>query len=61
MDIIPETINRIRLSDNELILLSNVLSKIDLSKLNADEDRLIRILKQRVEGRLNLKKNNSDL
>jgi len=61
MDIVPETINRIRLSNDELILLHKILNKLDITALNQDEDRFIRILKGRIEGRLNLKKNNRDL
>jgi len=61
VDIIPETINRIRLSDDELKLLSKVLNKIDLSKLNPEERKFCEILTGRVEGRLNLKKKNPEL
>jgi hypothetical protein len=61
VDIIPETINRIRLSDDELKLLHNVLKKIDLSKLKPEEKKFCEILLERVEGRLNLKKKNPEL
>ena len=61
VDIIPETINRIRLSDDELMLLHNVLKKIDLSKLKPEEKKFCEILLGRVEDRLNLKKKNPDL
>jgi len=61
VDIIPETINRIRLSDDELQLLHNVLKKIDLSKLKSEEKKFCEILFGRVEGRLNLKKKNPEL
>ncbi len=56
VDIVPETINRIRLSDNDLILLHRVLSKIDKEKLNSEEREFYEILLSRVEGRLKLKK-----
>ncbi len=56
VDIVPETINRIRLSDNDLILLHRVLSKIDKEKLSSKEREFYEILLSRVEGRLKLKK-----
>ena len=55
MDIIPETINRIRLSDNDLILLHKVLEKMDKDKLNLGEKEFYEILLGKVEGRLKLK------
>lgn len=56
MDIVPETINRIRLSDKELILLSKILKKINHKELNENERGFYRILLGRVQGRLKLKK-----
>ena len=61
MDIIPETINRIRLSDNELELLYSVVKKIDKKLLNDNEVKFYKILLGRLEGRLNLKKKYDDL
>ena len=54
MNIIPETINRIRLSDDDLILLHRVLKKISINKLDENEKEFYRILIGRVEGRLKL-------
>ncbi|MBU1988951.1 MAG: hypothetical protein KKD94_05740 [Nanoarchaeota archaeon] len=56
MNIIPETINRIRLSDKELILLKKVLEKVNKDKLITNERMFYDILFGRVEGRLKLKK-----
>ena len=61
MDIIPETINRLRLSNQEILLLHRMLKKLDSSLLNDDEEKLYRILIGRLEGRLKLKKENPDL
>ncbi|MBU0461679.1 MAG: hypothetical protein KJ574_03775 [Nanoarchaeota archaeon] len=61
MDIVPETINRIRLSDDDLILLHRVIKKIDIDKLNPEERKFHTILLGRVEGRLKLKENNPEL
>jgi len=61
VDIIPETINRIRLSDGELVLLNRVLSKVDVDKLKGAEKKFFEILCGRVEGRLKLKEKNSKL
>ena len=61
VDIVPETINRIRLSDNDLILLHRVLQKIDSKKLTAKEKEFYEILVGRVEGRLKLKEKNPNL
>ncbi len=55
MDIVPETINRIRLSDNELVLLSRVLEKINCNNLSDNEKEFYRILSGRIKGRLKLK------
>jgi len=59
VDIIPETVNRIRLSDNELILLYKILQKINKEKLNSKEKEFYEILLSRVEGRLKLKEKKS--
>lgn len=56
VDIVPETINRIRLSDKELILLDSLLSKIDENKLSEEERIFYKILTGRIKGRLTLKK-----
>ena len=61
VDIVPETINRIRLSDNDLILLHRVLQKMDKEKLNTEEKEFYEILLGRVEGRLKLKEKNPNL
>lgn len=61
VDIVPETINRIRLSDNDLILLHMVLLKMDIKKLNPQEKEFYEILLGRVEGRLELKEKNPNL
>jgi hypothetical protein len=61
VDIVPETINRIRLSDNDLILLHRVLKKIDNEKLSPEEKDFCEILLGRVEGRLKLKEKNKKL
>lgn len=61
VDIVPETINRIRLSDNDLILLHRVLQKMNKDKLSAEEREFYEILLSRVEGRLRLKENNPNL
>ena len=61
IDIVPETINRIRLSDNDLILLQSVLCKIDKSSLNKEEKDFHCILLARTNGRLKLRKENPDL
>ncbi len=61
VDIVPETINRIRLSDNELILLHRIFQKMDKEKLNPKEKELYEILMGRIDGRLKLKKNNPNL
>ena len=61
VDIIPETINRIRLSDDDLILLHRVLQKMDKEKLNPEEKEFHEILLGRVEGRLKLKEKNPNL
>ena len=55
MDIIPETINRIRLSDEELLLLKHVLDKVDEESLTPHEKTFLTILRGRIEGRLSLK------
>jgi len=56
MKITPETINRIRLSDKELVLLGKTLGKVDKDKLNTNEKRFLEIILGRVGGRLKLKK-----
>jgi len=56
MEITPETVNRIRLSDNDLKLFGNVLKKINLKELTNEEKDFYEILMARVNGRLNLKK-----
>ncbi len=61
MDIITETVNRIRVTDGEIILLYNILSKIDTSLLEKEELRLHKILLGRLEGRMKLKENNNDV
>jgi len=61
VDIVPETINRIRLSDNDLILLHRVLQKMNKEKLNPEEKEFYEILLGRVEGRLRLKEENPNL
>ncbi len=61
VDIVPETINRIRLSDNDLILLHRVLQKIDIEKLTIEEKKFYEVLLGRVEGRLKLKEKNPNL
>ena len=61
VDIVPETINRIRLSDNDLILLYRVLKKIDVEKLSTEEKEFYEVLLGRVEGRLKLKEKNPNL
>ncbi|MGM5481559.1 MAG: hypothetical protein ACQESE_04065 [Nanobdellota archaeon] len=61
VDIVPETINRIRLSDDDLKLLYRVLQKVDVSVLDAEEKTFHEILVGRVEGRMKLKENNPDL
>jgi len=55
MDIIPETINRIRISDDELVLLSRVLEKVDSNNLDDNEKEFHRILSGRIKGRLKIK------
>jgi len=55
MDIVPETINRIRLSDDELILLENLVKKMDVEKLDENEKEFYNILLGRVQGRIKLK------
>ena len=55
VDIVPETINRIRLSNNDLILLYEVLKKINIETLDNNEKQFYNILVGRVEGRLKLK------
>ncbi|MFH1065296.1 MAG: hypothetical protein V1734_02210 [Nanoarchaeota archaeon] len=60
MDIVPETINRIRLSDNELILLKKIIDKIKKEELSPEEEKFYRILRGRVEGRLKLKQEDID-
>lgn len=54
-EIVPETINRIRLSDNELVLLDRILKKINNKKLTVNEKKFHKILTGRVQGRLKLK------
>jgi len=61
VDIVPETINRIRLSDTDLILLHRALQKMDADKLTAEEKEFYEILLGRVEGRLKLKEKNPNL
>ncbi len=61
VDIVPETINRIRLSYNELILLHRVLQKINKKNLNSEEKEFYEILLGRVEGILKLKEKKSNL
>ena len=61
MDIIPETINRLRLSDDELVLLHRMLKKVDVSSLDESEAKLHRILLGRLEGRMKLKQENPDI
>lgn len=61
VDIVPETINRIRLSDNELILLQRILKEINRNELSKEEKQFYEILLGRVEGRLKLKEGNSNL
>lgn len=56
VDIIPETINRIRLSDSDLVLLHRMLKKVDTAGLDKEEKEFHRILLGRVEGRLKLKR-----
>ncbi|MBU1103134.1 MAG: hypothetical protein KJ600_01075 [Nanoarchaeota archaeon] len=56
MRIVPETINRIRLSDKELVLLGKILGKVDKDKLDANEKKFWEIILGRVGGRLKLKK-----
>lgn len=61
VDIVPEMINRIRLSDDDLILLYRVLQKMNIEKLAIEEKDFYEILLGRVEGRLKLKENNPNL
>ena len=61
MDIVPETINRIRVTDNDLVLLHRVLQKVDQEKLSSGEKGFIKILLKRVEGRLELIKEGMNL
>lgn len=61
VDIVPETINRIRLSDSDLILLHRVLQKMNIKKLSTEEKEFHEILLGRVEGRLKLKEKNPNL
>ena len=56
VDIVPETINRIRLSDNDLILLYEVLKKMNTEVLDDNEKKFYEILISRVGSRLKLKK-----
>ena len=60
VDILPETSNRIRLSDNELILLHRILKKINEHNLSPEEKKFLKLLMGKVEGRLKLKKENSN-
>ena len=55
MDIIPETINRIRLSDDELLLLNIILEKMNTDMLNINEKKFHKILLGRTEGRLKIR------
>lgn len=57
VDIVPETINRIRLSDNDLRLLHRVLKKMGTGDLTPGEKKFHEALLKRVKGRLDLKKN----
>ena len=61
MDIVPETVNRIRLSDDDLIFLHRIIKKVDIKKLTPEEKKFYEILVGRVEGRLKLKANNPEL
>lgn len=55
VDIITETINRIRLSDGDLILLYRILKKINKTCLDLEEKKFHKILLARTEGRLKIK------
>jgi len=57
VDIIEETVSRIRLSNEELILFKNILDKINLvfiSELNKKESDFLLILNKRVNGRIEM-------
>lgn len=54
MDIVPETVNRIRLSNDDLFLLRQLLEKVDKSKLTYNENQFLEILYKRVNGRIKL-------
>ncbi len=60
-DIVQETINRIRLSDSDLVLLNQILDKLDKEKLSQEKKKFHEILVGRAEGRLKLKENNPEL
>ena len=55
VDIIPETVNRIRLSDDELVLLDRVLKAVNLLVLKSNELEFYHILVARVHTRLHIK------
>lgn len=56
VDIIPETVNRIRLSDGELELFDRILKAVNEFVLKPNELEFYRILRERVNTRLKLKK-----
>ena len=61
LDIITETINRIRLSDMDLMILFNVFKKINIKDLTKEELKFYKIFIGRLEGRIKLKKSNPEL
>jgi hypothetical protein len=54
LDIVAETVNRIRVSDAELMLLWRVLQKVNVEELSIEEKKFYNILTQRVNGRLKI-------
>ena len=58
IDIVPEIVNRIRLNNDDLLLLNRLLLKIELKDLNDSEVAFHKILSKRVKGRLEYLKEN---
>jgi len=61
MDIVTETVNRLRLTDGEIVILLGILTKTDVQLLDNEEKRLHKILVGRLEGRIKLKTKYNDV
>jgi hypothetical protein len=60
VDIVQESVNRIRLNNDELRYLKEILNKVDTTNLSTKGRDFLFVLKKRVNGRLNIIKVKTD-